>query len=111
MKHLESDHIDTIALRLDEDMRGANGDLSKNEIHDRLMQAIVGQCNHHMSGVCDNGIDEDFIPMSVEEHAYRPALTLYQAASLILDVWEYKERQWLEGARWHQAFRGRVKQA
>lgn len=88
--HLDSDYIDRIALQLDGDVYGANGDLDHQEILDRLMETIVEKCNHHLAG--HSGIYEDFIPMSVEEHAYAPALTLSQAASMILRVWEYMDR-------------------
>jgi hypothetical protein len=99
LKHLENNYcIDGIALSLDENMYGANGELDDDqEIRDRLMEAIVARCNYHIAG--QSGIYEDFIPMSVAEHAYKPALTLSQAASLILGVWKYKDRQYMSRDR------------
>jgi hypothetical protein len=91
MKHLESDHINGIVLQLSEDFYGANGELDEFQIRDRLMEAIIERCNHHIAG--HSGMyGEDFIGMSVEEHAHKPAITLYQAAGLILGVWKDMDR-------------------
>jgi hypothetical protein len=49
IKHLESDHINDIALQLGEDVYGAYGDLDEFEIHEHLMQAIVEHCNFHIA--------------------------------------------------------------
>ncbi|WP_256806333.1 hypothetical protein [Bradyrhizobium sp. Bra64] len=91
LDHLESHYIDSIALSLDEDVYGANGELDDLEIRSRLMEKIVAQCNYHISG--HSGIYEDFISMSVKDYSDKPALTLRQAASLILGVWRYKDCQ------------------
>ena len=40
MKHLESNYINTIALSLNEDVYGANGDLDDFEIKERLIENI-----------------------------------------------------------------------
>jgi hypothetical protein len=89
-----SDHyIDGIALQLSEDVHGASGDFDDLQIRTRLMEAIVARCNYHIYG--HSGIYEDFIQMSVEEHADKPALTLRQAANLIFGVWKYmEESEW-----------------
>jgi hypothetical protein len=59
------------------------------------MQAIVEQCNYHLSG--NSGLyEEDFIQMSVAEHADKPAVTLRQAANLIFSVWKDKDRDCMQ---------------
>ena len=92
--HLKSGHIDNIALQLAEDVY--DSDFNREEIMDRLMRAIVARCNYPHVAV--SGVADDFIVMSVEEHAHKPALTLHQAASLILSVWEYMDREKYEFA-------------
>jgi hypothetical protein len=88
MKYLEGGYTSRIALSLTEDIYGANGDLDEFQVQDRLMKAIIEWCEYHLDG--QSGLwGEDFIPMSVEEHAYKPALTLSQAASLVLGVWRH----------------------
>jgi hypothetical protein len=46
LKHLESDYIDDIALCLDEDVYGASGGLSEEEIFDRLIAKIHESTQH-----------------------------------------------------------------
>ena len=70
MDHLKSDYINDIALQLDEDVYGANGELDDQEIRDRLMETIIDQCNYPVDGRVD----------------------VWQAANLILGVWKYKDR-------------------
>lgn len=70
-----------IADCLEEDLAGANGDLSPEEIRYRLMGAIAGQCSYQFGG------DSLFNNFSMEEHADKPAFTLRQVTSLILGVW------------------------
>jgi hypothetical protein len=77
-------YIDDIALQLDEDTSGANGELDTKQIRDRLMQSIVERSGH-------SGIE-----MSIAEHEHKPALTLSQASSLIMRVWLHKDRQVME---------------
>jgi hypothetical protein len=92
MKHLSSTAICRLALQLDEDVYGDFDDI---QIRHRLMEAIVSQCNYHLEGHSGT-YDEDFMPMSVEEHASKPALTLNQAARMIISVWESKDRDLME---------------
>jgi hypothetical protein len=87
-------YIDDLALQLDEDTNGANGELDTKQIRERLMQSIVERCNYSIAG--HSGIDEDWIEMSVAEHEHQPALTLSQAASFIMRVWLHKDRQVME---------------
>jgi hypothetical protein len=89
-----SNYIDDIAMSLDEDMYGASGELSDEEIRNRLMESIVASCNYHISG--HSGIGEDFIQMSVAKHEYEPALTLSQVAGLILRVWKHGDRRCMD---------------
>jgi hypothetical protein len=77
--HLKSDHIDKIALQLDEDVYGANGDLSDHQIRYRLMEAIIVQL-----GVLKPVMD-----------VHTPSLSLAQAADLILGVWRDKDRDYM----------------
>jgi hypothetical protein len=57
-----------------------------------IMQLIVEQCDWHISG--KSGLfEEDFEGMSVEEHAFKPALTLHQAAWFIYRAMEQVERE------------------
>jgi hypothetical protein len=63
-------YIDTIALRLSEDVYGASGDLSEDEIFDRLIENI------HM--------DTDY--------AYRDkGMPVHLVASLLKSMWRYMD--------------------
>jgi hypothetical protein len=84
-------YIDDIGLQLDEDCYGANGELDDQQIRERLMQKIVERCNYNISG--HSGVYEDWKQMSVTEHEHQPAITLLQAASMILGVYEHMDRQ------------------
>jgi len=75
------------------------GEYDELEILNRLTQATVEQCNFHIAG--HSGLfEENFIAMSVEEHADKPALTLRQVAYLILGVWEHKDYDLIEALTW-----------
>jgi hypothetical protein len=78
-------YIDDLALSLDEDINWASGELDKKQIFTRLMQSIVERCNYRRSG--NSG------KMSIAEHEHQPALSLSQAARMILRVWIHKDRQ------------------
>lgn len=81
MIYLESNDVYDIALQLDEDVHGANGDLDNLQIHHRLMQAIADACSSHRL------VDSDLGDVN------KPALTLCLAADLVLGIWRYKERE------------------
>src|SRR5262245_1156326 len=76
IKHLDCDHIDTIALCLDEDVYGANGDLSAAEIRRRLVENIHRETGH---GYAKTGM----IPVET-------------VASLIQGVWQYEDRKYMD---------------
>jgi hypothetical protein len=46
MDHLQSDTINRIALSLDEDVYGANGDLTREQILDCVVDNIHAQTNY-----------------------------------------------------------------
>jgi hypothetical protein len=102
LDHLSNSYRSELASQLDDDCYGASGDFDDQQIRDRLMEAIVERCNYHISG--HSGIYEDFVPMSVAEHKYKPALTLSQAAGLIISVWRHKDRQVIEAAEMERRF-------
>jgi hypothetical protein len=86
-------YIDDLAMQLDEDINGANGELDDDQIRERLMQSIVERCNYSISG--HSGIYEDWIEMSIAEHEYKPALTLSQTASMVLSIRSIRsDRPW-----------------
>jgi hypothetical protein len=87
-------YIDDLALTLDENINGANGEMSDKQIRIHLMQTIIEQCNYSIAG--HSGIDEPWIEMTIAEHEHQPALTLSQTASMIMRVWLHKERQVME---------------
>jgi len=74
VKHLASDHIDKIALSLDEDVYGASGPLSEWQIRERLIEQI----------------------RSVTDYQHGEMVPINAVAGLILGVWEYKDRQYME---------------
>jgi hypothetical protein len=83
LRHLKSNYVDTIALQLDEDVYGASGDFNDREIRERLMQAIIKQC--------------DLAPRTPRQYsADLPVLSLEETADLILGVWEYMDRMQIE---------------
>ena len=80
-------YIIDLALQLDENIHGANGELEPKQTHDRLMQSIVEKLNYRIS---HSGIDN---PWTIAEHEHQPTLTLSQAAAVIIRVWLHKDRQ------------------
>jgi hypothetical protein len=75
IKHLMSDDINTIALSLDEDIYGANGDLDDQEIAERLIENIHRATDYrYFTGA--------MVPIGT-------------VASLIRNVWEYKDRKYM----------------
>jgi hypothetical protein len=76
IKHLESDTINDIALGLDEDIYGANGDLDQFQIRERIVENIHGATNH--------------------QYATSGLVPVGTVAGLILSIWEYKDRQVME---------------
>jgi hypothetical protein len=76
IKHLSSDHINTIALSLSEDVYGANGDLHDVEITSRLIDHIHAATDYAYT-------DSERIPVWI-------------AADLIQSVWEYMDRRYME---------------
>jgi hypothetical protein len=80
-------YIDALALQLDEDIQNADDELNEQQIHKRLMQAIVERCKYSIAG---------HIQLSVAEHEHQPALTLSEAATMIICVWLHKDRQFVE---------------
>jgi hypothetical protein len=89
-----ADHIDSIAESLDEDIYGASGEFNDEQIRERLMQKIVERCNYHCGG--SGSEDEDPASMSIAIHEFKPALSLSQAANLILGVWKHMAKQSVE---------------
>ncbi len=71
--HLSSDRIDEIALSLDLDVYGANGDWSETEIRDRLIAKV-----HESTGW--QFYESDTIPV-------------YAVASLLFLMWTYMDRE------------------
>jgi hypothetical protein len=76
IKHLSSDIINNIALSLNEDVYGANGDLDTREIHERLITHI-----HHASDYA---------------YAVSGLVPVSAVADLIRSVWEYEDRKHME---------------
>jgi hypothetical protein len=66
-KHLQLDFVDIIALGLDEDIYGANGDLSEIEIEKRLIENI-----HHRNGFQYH--DSRMLPVDVVARLIRQRL-------------------------------------
>jgi hypothetical protein len=75
IKHLYSDYIDDIALGLDEDVYGANGDLDESQIKSRLI------ANIHRRTDC--------------QYAANDMMPVWAAADLIRSVWEYMDRKYM----------------
>jgi hypothetical protein len=73
VKHLASDSIDEIALSLDEDVYGANGDLTDEQIRNRLVANIHIATDHQY-------IQTGLLPARL-------------VAALIKSVWEYEDRK------------------
>jgi hypothetical protein len=71
--HLESDIIDDIALSLDEDVYGSNGDLTDKQINEHLIKNIRAETGYQFA---------DAIPVEV-------------VATLIRSVWEYEDRKYM----------------
>jgi hypothetical protein len=76
IRHLESDFINEIALGLDEDVYGANGDLDEVQITERVIENI-----HDFTG--DSYREAGLIPVA-------------HVARLIQSVWEYMDRKRLD---------------
>jgi hypothetical protein len=76
IKHLQSDDINDIALSLDEDVYGSNGDLDEFQIKERLLANIHASTNYQYA-------DSGMIPIEV-------------VASLIQGVWEYEDRKFMD---------------
>lgn len=75
IKHLNSDHINDIALSLDEDVYGANGDLDESQIKSRLIMNIHYATDYQY-------VAHDMMPV-------------WAAADLIRSVWEYMDRRYM----------------
>jgi hypothetical protein len=73
MKHLDATSIDEIALSLDEDVYGANGELTDKQILTRLIMTIHIETNY--------------------QYIRTGLLPVEQVAALIKSVWEYKDRE------------------
>jgi hypothetical protein len=76
LPHLKDKLISDIALQLDEDYYGANGDINEAQIRRRLMENICAAVDHSVS---------------IEKHEYEPSLSLWAVASLITQVWKHKD--------------------
>jgi hypothetical protein len=81
-------HIDSLARQLDEDSYGVNGDLDDEQIRERLMQSIVERFNDSRPGTRGRDVE-----MSVSEDENEPVLTLSQAASMLIAVYDHMDRQ------------------
>lgn len=86
-KHLQRKNTHGIAKQLDEDIY--DGNLDHWQVHRRLMQTIVE---------CVNNVlwDGYRAPISVEEHEHQPALSVSLVATVLLNVWENKDYQYME---------------
>jgi hypothetical protein len=80
--------INHLALSLDEDVYGAGAKFNDQQIRDRLMQSIVEQCNYSMPDHIGIG---EYLNLMSAEHKHKPAVTLWQAANLILGVWRHMD--------------------
>ena len=76
IEHLAHKTISNIALSLDEDVYGSNGDLDRWQIHDRLIENIHAATNYAYA-------ESRLVPIDA-------------VASLIRSVWEYKDRMCME---------------
>jgi hypothetical protein len=76
IKHLSSNYIDIIALSLDEDVYGANGDLDDVEIKRRLIENIHARTDY--------------------AYAESELMPVWHAADLIKSVWAYIDRKYME---------------
>jgi hypothetical protein len=74
IKHLQSDTINCIALSLDEDVYGSNGDLDEFQIRDHLIENI-----HAATG-----------------YQYGDTIPVHVVANLIQSVWEYEDRKYMD---------------
>jgi hypothetical protein len=79
LKHLKTDHINHLALCLDEDVYCANGDLDDEEIETRVIENIHEATGHRYA---DGG--------------YIPSIPLRTAARLIISVWQSKDRDYMQ---------------
>ena len=80
LQYIKHGHVDDLAMMLSADVYSMEADMDYFAVRERLMKAIVERF-------------EDFIQMSVEEHAHKPALTLWQVACLVLSVWKHMDYQ------------------
>ena len=76
IKHLLNDVINDIALTLDEDVYGSNGDLDEFQIRDRLVENIHATTDYRYA-------EDGMIPVRV-------------VASLIQSVWEHEDRKYMD---------------
>lgn len=72
--HLETATINTIALNLDEDVYGANGDLTDEQINEHLIENIRDVTDYQFG---------DLIPVQI-------------VANLIRRVWEHEDRKLMD---------------
>ena len=79
IKHLASEHIDDIALSLDEDVYGANGDLDELQIKERLIANIHAATDY--------------------AHVETGMIPIRRVASLIQSVWEHQDRKYMAELR------------
>jgi hypothetical protein len=87
LDHLKSKCIDDIGLLLDEDVYGANGDLSDEDIIKRLVLAIkdrVASCGGGVPGVVNANV----------------SVHIGVVAALIFRVWAYGDRQRTDFMSW-----------
>ena len=78
-----SAHINTIALSLDEDVHGANGDLNHEQIKDHLIANIHAETNYQYAKI---------------------GFPAWAVANLVWSVWAYIDRKYMEEiARWANA--------
>ena len=73
MKHLATNSFNEIAYSLGDDVYGANGGLSDEQINNRLVMNIHIETNYR--------------------HIQTGMIPVEQVAALIRDVWEYKDRE------------------
>jgi hypothetical protein len=91
LQYLKNGHINDIAMMLTDNVYLGTGDMDYFAVRERLMKAIVEWFLDPFSG--HSFPCEDFILMSVEGHADKPTLTLFQAACLVLSVWKHMDYQ------------------
>jgi hypothetical protein len=91
--HLNSGYINMIALGLDEDVYGANGNLDEIQILERLIRNVHNHTGH--------------------QYAQTGMIPVGAVAALVRSVWEYKVREVMEqmGRVWEHPLPDTIEEA